>query len=189
MQTSAYGYLLKHILPYIRLTTYYTSFRGNQFYEGYKRLRPGDIILTHDKKKLTGLLIPGTVDHAALCVGRNGKDYEIIEMTHEDFKPTWFFDICKESDRVIILRCYDFDFEYIHRMIQYAWTLNKAKYDGRFKLGVKELYCSELIYEADFERRLKVDLSDLLGLGQPYISPEGLLKAKNAYVVFDSKSI
>ena len=107
-------------------------------------------------------------------------------MSHENYRKSHFFDICKESDRVVILRCKDFDKEYITRMIKKALSFSKAKYDSSFDLGIKALYCSELIYQADIEKRLKISLEDLAGIGQPYISPTGLYKSKNCSVVFDS---
>lgn len=150
-----------------------------------RAVKPGDILLTKDKKKLTGLLIPGELDHAALFVG-DIQGYEVFEMTHEDFKKTWAFDVCKESDRVVVLRCTDFDPDYALKVCEKAWSMREAKYDLQFKLGVKALYCSELVYEADYERRLKVDLDDLVGLGRKYISPMGLFHARNVEVVYDS---
>ena len=39
---------------------------------------------------------------------------------------------------------------------------------------------------SDFEKRLDISLEDLAGLGTPYISPTGLLRAKNCDVVWDS---
>jgi len=56
-------------------------------------------------------------------------------------------------------------------------------------MGVKALYCSELVYQSDFERRLDVNLEDLAGLGRKYISPDGLYKAKNVRVVWDSDEV
>jgi hypothetical protein len=42
-----------------------------------------------------------------------------------------------------------------------------------------------LVYFADKERRLVVNLDPILGF-KPYISPIGLYKAKNCFVVWDS---
>ena len=102
--TKLWAWLLIKVVPFIRFTTYYTDFRGHQFIIGYKRLQPGDIILTKDKRKLTTVLIGGEFTHAALCVNL-GRPYEIAEMTHHDYTKSFFFDVCKESDRVVILRC------------------------------------------------------------------------------------
>jgi hypothetical protein len=186
--TKVWSYLLIKIVPYIRFTTYYTDFKGLQFTVGYKHLQAGDIILTKDKQKLTTVLIGGEFTHAAFCL-RRGLPYEIAEMTHNHYTRSYFFDICKESDRVVILRCKDFDADYINKMIETCESFKDCKYDLAFDLGVKALYCSELVYQADFERRLKVDLSDLVGLGRQYVSPTDLFEADNIEVVFDSDKL
>lgn len=185
METSFYNYLLKHVIPYIRFTTYYTSFRGWKYHRGYKLLLPGDIILTQDKRKLTTFLIGGEFSHAALCVSKDGV-FEVAEMTHTDFTRSCFFDLCKEADKVTIIRCYDWDKEYTQRVINKCLTFTDAVYDNEFDFGIKSLYCSELVYQADFERRLNVSLEDLADIGRPYISPFGLYRAKNVEKVWES---
>jgi hypothetical protein len=187
MQSQLYKYLLKHVIPYIRFTTYYTKMKGYQYHEGYKLLRPGHIILTKDEKKLTGLLIPGDWDHAAFCVGK-GDGYEVAQMVHDGYEKAYFFDICKESDRVAILECVDFDEEYVKKITERCKGFEGTPYDIQFTLGVKALYCSEIIYASDYEGRIKADLTDLAGLGRPYISPQGLYGAENLKVVWDSKN-
>ena len=187
MKTKLYKWALKSVIPYIRFTTYYTSLRGHKYVQGYELLKPGHIILTNDKKKLTSLLIPGEFSHAALCVGKHPDQWEIAEMTHTNFTKSHFFDLCKEADRVVILECVDFSNGYIERMIDKAMSFEGAKYDSEFTLGVDALYCSELIYQADFAKFLQVDLSDLAGLGRLYLSPDGIYRAKNGRVVWDSE--
>lgn len=187
MNTKFYEWLLIKIIPYIRFTTYYTSLRGRQYTLGFSLLQRGDIILTTDKRKLTTLLIGGEWTHASYCVDQ--PDFEVAEMTHTNFTKSYFFDLCKEADRVMILRCRDFDPDYVDKMIARCLSFQNASYDVLFEFGVKSLYCSELVYEADFERRLEVDLSDIAGLGTQYISPTGLRNAKNVWVVFDSDEV
>lgn len=191
MQTDFYEFLLLKVIPFIRFSTYYTSLRGNQYHAGYAHVRRGDIILTYDKHKLTTTLIPGEFSHAALVVGdcRNGEEFEIVEMTHKDYTKSSFFDVCKESDRVVILRCVDWDQEYVGKVIDKALSFKGAKYDTLFDFNVKALYCSELIYQADVEHRLDVDITDFAGLGREYLSPDGLYRAKNVAVVWDSKNM
>lgn len=189
MQTKFYVWLLKSVIPYVRFTTYYTSLRGKKYHSGYELLKPGHIILTLDRKKLTSILIPGDFSHAALCVGKHPDSYEIAEMTHTDYTKSHFFDICKEADRVVILECPDFSDGYIHKMIEKCMSFENAKYDTDFSLGVEALYCSELVYQSDFAKFLQVDLSDLAGLGRPYLSPDGLYRAKNVRVVWDSDNV
>ena len=185
MRSNLYRWLLQSIIPYIRFTTYYPSLRGWKYQRGYNLLQPGDIILTVDRRKLTTVLIGGEFSHAAQCVGKN-VEWEISEMTHHDYTMSTFFDICKEADRVVILRCTDYDADYIQKVIERCKELRTAKYDQTFSLGVDFLYCSELNYQSDVERRLQVNLEDLAGIGRPYISPTGLYKAKNVQIVWDS---
>ena len=153
--TKAFSYVVLHIIPYIRFTTYYTSLRGWKYHRGHKVLQPGDIVLTLDRKKLTTLLIGGEMTHAALCVDKDA-EWEISEMTHDNYVRSNFFDICKESDRVMILRCTDWDETYTQQVVEKCKTFVDAVYDVSFDFGVKQLYCSELVYQSDFERRLDV---------------------------------
>jgi hypothetical protein len=189
MNTRAWEYLLKNIIPYIRFTTYYTSLRGKKYHSGYELLQPGHIILTNDKKKLTSLLIPGEWSHAALCVSKGGDFFEVAELTHTDYTKSWFFDICKESDRVVILRCTAWSDEYVKKVIEQCLSMSDVIYDVKFEMGVKALYCSELVYQSDVERRLDVDLEDMAGLGREYLSPDGIYKARNVEVVWDSEEV
>ena len=213
MKTRLSSYLILKVIPFIRFSMYYTKTRGDKYHTGYHYLKPGMMIGTIDYRKLTGLVIPkvtgGILSHAALCVAKrdpkypdslypfinpidgHGSGLEVVEMTHLDFTFSDFFDICKESDRVIIFECEDWDELYVRRVIEKALAFKEAKYDARFEHGFRALYCSELIHGADFDAgygtpRLKCDLSDLMGLGKPYISPDGLLCAKNVRVVWDS---
>lgn len=186
--TKLWSWLLIKVIPFVRFSMYYTDFTGRQFHQGYMKLQTGDIILTKDKRKMTTLLIGGTFTHAALCVGTTVTDYQVAEMTHHNYSKSYFFDICKESDRVVILRCKDFDSEYIRHLVEKCKSFQDCKYDVEFDLDVKALYCSELVYQADFERRLQIDLSDIAGLGKPYISPTGLYEARNCVLVYDSEN-
>lgn len=185
METRLYSWLLLNVIPFIRFTTYYTSLRGWKYRKGFEKLRPGHIILAVDRKKLTTLLIKGDFSHAALCVGKNS-DWEVSEMTHHHYTRSTFFDICKEADRILLLKCNDWDWEYTNKVITKCLTLTSAKYNTQFIFGIPALYCSELIYVSDVEKRLKVNIEDLAGLGRQYISPTGLYKAKNCSVVWDS---
>jgi hypothetical protein len=186
MKTKFYKKLLINVIPYIRFTTYYTTMKGSTFHKMYKILKPGQIILTIDKKKLTTLLIPGEFSHAAFCVSKD-MEWEISEMTHTHYTKSTFADVCFQSDRVLILECKDFDEAYINKMIDKCKSLSGAEYDTDFSLGIEALYCSELIYQSDFEKRLQISLEDLAGLGKPYISPTGLLKALNCQIIYDTE--
>jgi hypothetical protein len=180
----------------------YTTLRGDKYHAGYNLLQPGHIILTTDKKKLTSLLIPGEWTHAALCISRGPKltadstkgttmavfktPPEVAEMTHTNFTFSHFFDICKEADRVCLLEAPGWTKEYTQAVIAKCLSLKDARYDVEFELGVEALYCSELIYQSDFERTLELDLTDIVGLDREYISPDGIAACKKLRVVWDS---
>jgi len=186
MTTRIYHFLLKNVIPYIRFSTYYTSMRGKIYHQVYNAIQPGDIILTVDSKKLTTFLIGGEVSHAAVCVSKD-QNWEVSEMTHSDYTKSTVSDICYESTRVIVLRCVDFDEDYTEQFVDMTKSFDGVPYDNMFSLGVEALSCSELVYEADFERRLEVSLEDVCGIGELYISPTGLLNAWNCKVVIDTK--
>ena len=187
MRTKIYNHTLKHIIPYIRFSMYYPSINGKQYSRLYMALRHGDVILTTDKKKLTTMLIPGEFAHAAMCVAK-GTDWEISEMTHNDYDKTTFFDICRMSDRVVILRP-QLEQHVIERAIEKCLSLEGAEYDNAFSLGIEALYCSELIYESFEGNSIEVNVDDLMGLGKPYISPGGLYHAKKLKIVIDSNDL
>lgn len=185
MDQDWYYWLLTHVIPYIRFTTYYTNLDGVRYHKLYDILQPGDIILTTDRKKLTTLLIPGEFSHAGMCVSTNGS-WETSEMTHEDYSARCFFDMCKESDRVVLLR-YIGDQDIIDQAVHRCKGFFGTRYDIRFELGVKSLYCSELVYQSYGEGNpLGVSLDDVVGLGVKYISPVGLRNGSAVVVVGDS---
>ncbi len=188
MQTKFYTFLLKRVIPYIRFTTYYTSLRGVKYHKLYGSLKPGDVILSLDRKKLTTLLIPGEFSHASLCVSLN-EVWEVSEMTHTDYTKSTFFDVCKESDRVLIMRCRNYTDTDIEFAVDRCRSFKDAKYDLVFDLGVRELYCSELVYQSYADNFLGVNLEDFVGLGREYISPTGLYNAKNLETIIDSDKL
>jgi hypothetical protein len=115
--------------------------------------------------------------------------YEIAEMTHSNYTRSYFFDLCKEADRVAIFRCSDFNAEYIERMISYCRTFCVRQYDTVFDIGIESLYCSELVYQADFERRLKVNLEKISIINKWYVSPTALITATNVTCIWDSNQM
>lgn len=204
MRSKTYGWLMRDVIPYWRATTYYSKPENGKYpkwgalaREGYKHLKPGHIILTRDKKKLTtamvGFLGKVTAEakqsdfvptHAAFCLFKDS-NYEIAEMTHTDFTKSTWFDVCYESTRVVILECPHFDENYIEAMRELSTQYEQTKYDDLFEFGVESLYCSELVYALDFERRLALDIKPILG-NRDYISPVGIYLCKNLRIVWDS---
>lgn len=191
MQTKTYNWLLSKVIPFIRTTTYYPRFEGIHYHIAYDLMEPGDILLSIDEDKVTTALIGGIWPHAAVCVSKNNR-FEVAEMDHTGYHKATLFDFCKVSSRIAILRCSDFDNEYTKTFIANVLSFEGATYDNQFyldaqlPLGVKALYCSELVYQADIEHRMKVSLEDLAGLGRLYISPTGLANGKNMVCIYDS---
>lgn len=185
--TPVYKYLLKKVVPYIRFSTYYTKMRGRIYHKGYELLQPGDVILTRDKFKLTTKIIGGRWSHAALCVSKD-KAFEVAEMTHKDYTESTFADLCFEADEVAIIRCRDINEPYIQEMVKKCRSLKDAEYDVEFKFGEEFLYCSELIYESDFEKKWDVNKEDLVHLGRKYVSPTAYWNASNRVLVWHSKN-
>lgn len=208
MTTKAYKFFMNHIIWRLRFSNYYTKLTGEQYHHLYQVLQPGDILLTKDNAKATSFIVPGEFPHAALCIDKSERfpfnHPEIVEMVHEGFNKAWAFDVCKESDRVAIIRCLDWDADYTRRVIEAAKSFEGTEYDISFSLGVQTLYCSELIFQADCiagaqegrqefragrytgSCRMQISLADLAGLGRPYISPDGLAKAPNMKCIYDT---
>ena len=195
--------LIMKWMPRLRLSTTFPVPENTNFIhwgalaqKGFKKLQPGDIILTHDKDKiLTKIIGKATANenedfipaHAALCVSNNPDDpFQIAEMTQHNFTKSTWTDLCYESTRVMIIRCKDFSKDYIQKaLIPKCKSFRNVKYDIKFNQGAEELICSELVYFSDVNHKLDVDLTPLIG-HKPYISPMGLLKAKNIEIIWDS---
>ena len=193
MATKVYNWFLSKIMPKLRLSNSYTKLDGDDYRVAYDRLKPGDIIVTSDNSNMITKLIGGMYSNAALCVAKDpsGKHIEIVEMIGPGYKEIAFYDLAKECDKMAILRCDAFDPEYVEKLVERALSFKGATYDRKFQFesGLKALYCSELIYEADFERRMDVSLEDLVNIRREYISPTGLYMGKNISRIFISKPV
>lgn len=201
MGTKFYYTVVMKVIPYIRFTTYYTDFRGWNYKRGYKLMQPGDFLVVQDSKKLTNILVPGEWNHAVQVLTAAGDDeWEVSEMTHHNYTKSCFFDICSEATRVAIYRCKNYDQDYINNVViptckAFASAVYAVDFAGAqlasaqvMTLGIPALYCSELVYQSDPERRLGADLTDLADLGRPYISPTGLTTAANVELIWDSNN-
>lgn len=192
MASKPYNLFLRYVFPKLRLTNSYGGIPGSKYSEAYQYLRKGSCVLTVDKYKASAI-VPGIFSHAAPCVDlvknwEPGK-YEIGEMTAPGYTKSFFYDVCREATRIVIIDCVDFNEVDRFALCEQIKKYEGSKYDNGFSLGVKDLYCSELFYQAEILTvgKFKFDLSDLIGLGIPYISPDGLLFAKNAVVIYDSE--
>lgn len=207
INSKAWNWLLMNILPYVRFSMYYTRYKGVNYIVASRIMSPGQFILCLDEQKGTAFLVPGFMTHACYvvnnCMYSGNSEYEIAEMTHHNYSKSYLFDVCKESSRILICDCMDWDLEHKKKMIEAIKRFYDAKYDVQFKFGIKSLYCSELVYQLDriathpemtdaefvtsnVKGLMDLDISDFAGLGQEYISPDGLLFGKNTRVVWDS---
>lgn len=179
-----WAFLIRHVLWRFRISNYYTKTNGKQFELCRSVIKRGDHLLSADYAKMTSKFIPGSVDHYAIFDDCKN----IYEMVHVGFRTTTLFDFFKESDRVVVMRTVDADWteRYVDIFIEKAKEYWNRVYDASFSFGIDALYCSELGYHADVGRVIQLDTSDLLGIGQPYVSPEAFLLAKNNVCIFDS---
>ena len=143
MQTDFYAWLVKRVIPYIRFTTYYTSMRGWKYHKVYDAIKPGHIILTTDRRKLTTKLIPGEWAHACVCVSKD-KKFEVAEMTHTDYTKSTVSDVCYEADRVVVFKCKKFTKAYTKKFINKVKSFDGVPYDDQFELGVKAVSYTHL---------------------------------------------
>ena len=135
-------------------------------------IRPGDVLLSKVWDQLNNIVIPGEYDHSALYIG-NG---EIIEtrgypVSIRPLKKMFY------ADKVLLIRPQCVDEEYIQRMIEESKKYLGWPYDYAFSMrGEKEVYCSEFIYYADFEKRLSIPVKERFGVKS--VAPDDFLKGR-----------
>lgn len=182
----AWQFLLTWIIPAIRFGG--KPITDAQIQELSSVIQKGDCILLKDPKKLSHILIGGTWSHAAICTSFLDDQYPVFgEMGHAGFQEVNIKKLVGYSTKIAVIRPKDADFTYMKLMGEEARRIGLLSigYDFIFSLGEKSLYCSELVYLADYHKLYQANLDDLAGLGHPYISPDGLYKAKGAKIVFE----
>jgi len=187
MDSDFYHWFAFRVFPYLRFSNYYSEIEGWQYKRAYDLLKNGDMILATDKKKASALVIGGDLKHVGICVDKHS-EWEISEMTHVGYRKSTFFDMCKESDIIVVVRGKRFDDDYIKNVfIPNVKSYENVGYDLSFEFGVKALYCSELVYVSDVEKRLNLDTSDLVGIGREYVSPQAIFDTDQIEVIYDSR--
>lgn len=180
MRSKPYRFILKYVVPPLEVfKAPGPSYLPKQ--DIRTRMQPGDILLSKARFRLTNLLIGGSFSHAAIVVGKD----RIAEMTANNFDIVDVNHFCSGATRVALLRIKDATPEYRNQMAMNALAFAGAEYDTDFELGVKALYCSELCYQADNEKKMQADLIDLVGMGRPYISPSGIYEALGLEVIVE----
>lgn len=143
------------------------------FYEFQAKIRPGDLVFSSDRSKLSSWLIPGQWDHVAVV-----NDLGLIVEAHQPVvRQITPFEFCHTSDVVGIARAKDLRIAryFARECIRFLGL----PYDSLFAKGREALYCSELVWEMDPDNELGFNDADSSGLGVPYVSPDGLWCATN----------
>lgn len=180
MSTRFYRFLLKYVIP--EITIFHGPGPGYAVKENLRReMRAGDVLVSKSKFLLTNLLIGGDYSHAAIVISKN----LIAEMSSNGFDLRTVNDFCKKTTRISMLRFKDGSQDYGLKVAEKALSFSNSTYDFSFDLANDLFYCSELVYASDFEHRGGFDLTDLVGLGKPYLSPVGVYEGKGLNVIFE----
>jgi hypothetical protein len=181
MESSMYTWGMRWIVPRVRFW-FPPVLPDWKVEQGRSLVLQGDVLLTADTFKLTNICIPGALTHAAVYLGWGS----VVEMICSGYHKTDWAKLCRAS-RVVILRPLPrWDQAYQDQFIAKVRSFEGTAYDPQFEPTTELLYCSEMVWTADWERRLKVKIDDLMGLGRPYVSPMGLYNAGNVEVIWDS---
>ncbi len=181
-----YAWLMWWVVCRLRFSLCHTSMTSEKYIEGDSQIQDGDVVLATDNRALSTLCVPGTHTHALLCIGQSPHGVMMCaEMTHTGYGEVAFAQACFHASRVVILRCPDFDSVYVRSVVRACRVFKGTPYDTQFDLDDDEVYCSELPYHCDFERRLQVVPSRAWGTGQKVIKPDDLAAA-NVEVIYDS---
>ena len=200
VRTPAYKYVLNKVLPKWQWRKkkytpeamhwqYLCLIRTLNEYFRDVRYANGVVISTRDSSKVTGLIIPSDLDHSAIIErwSEQLQDFSIIHAVADGVQRGTLKELCTSCEGFVAHVGEDWDYDYRVSMVDRAVQMLGKPYDGSFKFGVEELYCSEIIYLADFDKRCKYDTQDLAGLGQEYISPKGITEAVGMTKIFDNE--
>jgi len=180
MSTRFYRFLLKYVIPEITILVA-PGPNWNMKKKLLDSMLPGDFLVSKSSFHLTNWLIGGDFSHAAIVLDKD----VIAEMKANDFDIATVKEFCKGATRVALLRINNIPEGYGLQMAAKSMDFSESKYDVEFKMGPEALFCSELCWASDFKGLMQADLTDLIGVGTKYISPDGVYKAKNVEVVFE----
>ena len=188
MNTRFYVWFLSRVMPHLRFSTGYTRIKGWQYHAGYALLQSGDLICSADRNKASAV-VPGDLSHLDICIVKDPKiKFEAVGMTSKDFTKVHFFDICKESDQVVIFRP-DFDEAYRNLFLENVMKMSFSIYDYEYDLlDPNKVFCTELGYHADTEKRIGWKIGKDL-LGRPTIIPDSFYQTKGLRVIWDSDKV
>ena len=203
METKFFNFFLKEVLPRLRFSNTYSEMEGEDFKWIYELAQPGDILLSVDYKNLSTSLIGGDFAHAAVVIEKGLGRTEISEMVSEGYRESHIANFCYHADRVALIRIVDPKYtpQYIEKLIANVRSFEGDGYNRQFmphdnpdeywknKKGDKVYqfhYCSQMFTDADEDHVGDFNWGDLMGLGIPYISPDGLYRGKNIEIIFDT---
>jgi hypothetical protein len=158
-------WVLTSVIPKIRFSIKPPKMTGSAFAEFSDMLRPGDLVFSSDRSKLSSWLIPGQWDHVGIYIG----DSQIVEAVQPLVRITSPFDFCHSSDVVGVARPSWKNPRYV---LSVARSTVRLPYDTFFERGNEALYCSELIALIDAQNELNLDHSDEVGMGGEYVTPD-----------------
>jgi len=197
--TKVWQFVLTWVIPAIRFGKMSFPFEVYDALVG--SIKIGDTLLVRDPQKFSHIIIGGEYSHAGICTEILASGTPIIaEMGHAGFQEVNLLKFLGYSRKIVSIRPINqsapqknpsmvgvAQSNYGQAMANWARHigLSSKGYDFSFAFGEKALYCSELCYLADYEKRYQANLQDLAGLGHEYISPDGLFKAKGALRVFE----
>lgn len=172
LSTVPVQFFLSRILPLIRFSTSPPKITGQEWQRFIAMIKPGDLVFSVDRSKLSSVLIPGEWDH----VGIVSEDSMIVEAHFPKVRKIHPFDFCHTSDAVGVLRPFPSTAAVLASRCD---SFIGIGYDTLFRKGAESLYCSELVWQCDQDNDLGFDTSDAVGLGIEYLSPDGLWDSKN----------
>jgi hypothetical protein len=148
------------------------------------KFKTGDLFFGYRKGQLSNIFLPGQVTHVGILDKRKMKILEYN--SKKGFNIVSIGDFCKRYTFVSVKRCTDFDYEYarnvIYRFLKMGYK--HRDYDVTFAFDNNAYYCSEAVYVADVEERIKCYIEDLFELNWSYISPQRLYESENLKTIY-----
>lgn len=186
-------WLLLKVIPKIRLSTGYGRTSWDDYSAILERALPGDIIFSADRAKISTLLIPGDWSHVGIVAEKHECKCKIVEAVPEGVRITDLYSFCQTSDEVMLMRPYPLsrslveNQEMFDRIMRdralFAKSLVGRSYDALFSRNNQALYCAELVHEV-WGGFCRFDWSDFLGLGHPYLTPDGIAESPDLVQVY-----
>lgn len=171
-------WLLTKVLPKIRFSLHRPKMNAEKYAVFYRALRPGDLVFSVDRSKLSTFLIGGKWSHVGIYVDHDN----IVEAVYPLVRFVHPLDFCFDADCVGVGRPkYNGSEGAIYEATLKAATYVGRHYDTLFEPGTEALYCSELVSNVV---GLQVDRSDEVGLGQDYVTPDEVWR--NVVPIYDS---